>query len=64
MTPDTILSTYDAVASEWDLRRDRTLFERRHLDRMLQHAPGKRVLDLGCGRGGPSRNTWWSGAAR
>ena len=53
MTPDTILSTYDAVAAEWDRRRDRTLFERRHLDRMLTHAPGRRVLDLGCGSGRP-----------
>ena len=53
MTPEAILSTYDAVADEWDRRRDRTLYERRHLDRMLTHAPGRRVLDLGCGSGRP-----------
>jgi SAM-dependent methyltransferase len=53
MTPDAILSTYDTVADEWDRHRDRSLFERRHLDRMLTHAPGRRVLDLGCGSGRP-----------
>lgn len=53
MTPDAILSTYDAVASDWDRTRDRSLFERRHLDRMLSFAPGRAVLDLGCGSGRP-----------
>lgn len=53
MTPDAILSTYDAVAEDWDRSRDRSLVERRHLDRMLTHAPGRRVLDLGCGAGRP-----------
>jgi len=53
MTPDAILPTYDAVASDWDRTRDRSLFERRHLDRMLSFAPGRAVLDLGSGSGRP-----------
>ncbi len=52
-TPDQILPIYDRVATAWDKRRDRTLFERRHLDALLGHAPGRRVLDLGCGSGRP-----------
>jgi len=53
MTPEDILPTYDRVALRWDAERDRTLFERAHLDRMLAAAPGLRVLDAGCGAGRP-----------
>lgn len=52
-TPDRILDTYNRQAAAWDRRRPQTLFERRHLDRLLAHAPGRRVLDLGCGAGRP-----------
>ena len=53
MTPDTILDTYERVAAGFARSRDRTLFERRWLDRALAHAPGRKVLDLGCGPGLP-----------
>ena len=53
MCPDRILATYDRVADDWDRHRDRSLFERRWLDRFLDHAPGRRILDIGCGSGRP-----------
>lgn len=53
MRPEDILPTYDRVARGYAASRDRTLFERKWLDRMLNHAPGRRVLDLGCGPGRP-----------
>lgn len=52
-TPDDILPTYERVAQRFARERDRTLFERRWLDRALAHTPGRRVLDLGCGTGVP-----------
>jgi len=53
MTPEDILPTYDTIAEGFARGRNRTLFERRWLDRMLDHAPGRRLLDLGCGPGVP-----------
>ncbi|SFI83357.1 class I SAM-dependent methyltransferase [Celeribacter neptunius] len=57
MTPENILATYERQARAFDLARQKTLFERPWLDRLINHAPqrdGKRhVLDLGCGSGRP-----------
>ncbi|SMH57340.1 class I SAM-dependent methyltransferase [Maritimibacter sp. HL-12] len=52
-TPEDILATYDRVAEAFARSRDRTLYERRWLDRALAHVGGRRVLDLGCGTGLP-----------
>lgn len=51
-----VVATYDRVAADWARARDRSLFERRWLDRWLAMAPRARplrVLDLGCGAGRP-----------
>ncbi len=53
MKPEDILATYDRNARDFTRSRDKTLFERKWLDRMLDHAVGRRVLDLGCGAGVP-----------
>lgn len=52
-TPDDILGTYERLGRKWAMARDRTLFERRWLDKFLRFAPGRKVLDLGCGSGQP-----------
>lgn len=54
MTPEQIISTYDAVAEQWNRERNKALFERAWLDRWLNVVPPpRRVLDLGCGSGLP-----------
>lgn len=53
MKPEDILPTYNSVATTWNAQRNQSLFERKWLDRMLNFAPGKTVLDLGCGSGRP-----------
>lgn len=54
MRPEDILPTYQRVAAGFARSRDKTLFERKWLDRMLAHTPPpRRVLDLGCGPGRP-----------
>jgi SAM-dependent methyltransferase len=51
--PDDVLRTYETVAGDYSRARSGVLFERRWLDRALGFAPGREVLDLGCGPGRP-----------
>jgi len=48
-----VIDTYETAALAFAGSRDRSLFERRWLDRALAHSAGRRVLDLGCGPGRP-----------
>ena len=50
---DDILAAYQRQAALFDQRRARSLFERPVLARMMDAAPGPRVLDIGCGNGRP-----------
>lgn len=54
--PEDILPTYRRVGPAYAAQRDRSLFEKEWLDRILSEAPGAphpEVLDLGCGGGAP-----------
>lgn len=53
MHPEDILPTYERVAERFARERDKSLFERAWLDRLLNEAPGRSVLDLGSGTGEP-----------
>ncbi|MGE4061921.1 MAG: class I SAM-dependent methyltransferase [Rhodospirillaceae bacterium] len=49
-----IVALYQRHADKWDADRGKTLLERPWLDRFRQAlAPGRPVLDLGCGTGDP-----------
>jgi len=51
--PENVVPTYHVVAEDFARARTRALHERRWLDRALGFAPGRAVLDLGCGPGRP-----------
>jgi len=53
MRPEDVLPIYDRVAVDFARARSRALTERRWLDRALAYAPGRKVLDVGCGAGLP-----------
>lgn len=57
MRAEDVIETYRDAGLDWEAGRDRSLFERRWIDRWLAVAPratGRiRVLDLGCGGGRP-----------
>ena len=57
MKASDVITTYNRVGADWARQRNKTLMEKRWLDRMLHaapHATGKtRVLDIGCGSGQP-----------
>lgn len=56
-TPDDVLTTYQREARDFQAKRNRSLFEKSSLDRMLGTTPRnvaqRRLLDLGCGPGAP-----------
>ncbi len=55
--PADIIATYDRVAADYQSQRNRSLFEKPILDRMIGVTPRnvspRRLLDLGCGPGAP-----------
>ncbi|OCX66197.1 hypothetical protein BFP70_07945 [Thioclava sp. SK-1] len=52
--PSDISTTYARVATQWHAQRNRSLFERPWLQRLVTGlGPGASVLDLGCGSGEP-----------
>ena len=49
---DGIIDLYSRRATDFDIDRTKTLFEKVWLDAFLSHVPpGSSILDLGCGSG-------------
>lgn len=48
-----VAGAYHDIADWFDANRNKTLFEKSYLDRIIFFAPGKRLLDLGCGTAEP-----------
>lgn len=49
-----VISLYERHADDWDKERDRSLFEKPWLDRLLALLPpGASILDIGCGSAEP-----------
>jgi len=54
MTRNTeVAAQYEEIADWFDANRNKSLFEKPYLDRIVAGAPGKNLLDLGCGTGEP-----------
>lgn len=48
-----VAKQYEEIAEWFDANRNKSLVERPYLEKMIALAPGKRLLDLGCGTGEP-----------
>jgi len=51
--PTEVAGAYQEIADWFDANRNKTLFERPYLERVVALAKGKRLLDLGCGTAEP-----------
>jgi SAM-dependent methyltransferase len=52
-SPEAVRATYARVADDFARLRNRSLFELPMLRALQAHAPGRALLDLGCGPGAP-----------
>jgi trans-aconitate methyltransferase len=54
MTAESVIDLYKRRAQDFDRDRDRSLQEKKWLDRFLRHVPASgTILDIGCGMGEP-----------
>ena len=48
-----VAEAYQQIADWFDANRGKSMWEKPYLDRVIALAPGKKLLDLGCGSGEP-----------